>query len=92
MQVDLDEIQEGVIMYPTEEEFANFRQYINSLENSPQLVNQGIVKVTLTRSWPQPVTSKQSRLCQKRESKTQRSSNLWSRKFTGPKVTLTRSL
>jgi hypothetical protein len=49
MKTDVTTIPEGVTLYPTEEEFKDFRTYINTLESRPELQNQGIVKVFLTR-------------------------------------------
>ena len=54
MQIDNASIPEGVVLRPTVKEFSNFRQYVNTLESRPELKNQGIVKVILTRSCPQP--------------------------------------
>lgn len=45
MQTQVDNIPEGVTLYPSEQEFNNFRAFINSLESRPELQNQGIVKV-----------------------------------------------
>lgn len=49
MEINTNLIQEGVTLYPTVEEFSNFRDYINTLEGRPELQNQGIVKVMLIR-------------------------------------------
>lgn len=43
-------IEEGVTLYPTAAEFADFRGFVNSLEKRPELQDQGIVKVRVTRS------------------------------------------
>ena len=56
MQTQVNTIFEGVTLYPSEEEFNDFRSFINSLESRPELQNQGIVKVFLTRSFHQPVS------------------------------------
>ena len=45
MQTNVNTISEGVILRPSEEEFADFRKFINSLESRPELSDQGIVKV-----------------------------------------------
>ena len=52
MEINTNLIQEGVILYPTVEEFSNFRDYINTIEGRPELQNQGIVKVMLIRLFP----------------------------------------
>lgn len=45
MEISNESIPEGVILYPTEKEFSNFREYVNTLETRPELQDQGIVKV-----------------------------------------------
>lgn len=53
MQSRIHLITEGVTLHPSEAEFADFRSYINSLESRPELQDQGIVKVNLTRLFRQ---------------------------------------
>lgn len=49
MDIRVDNIEEGITLYPTHEEFLNFREYINKLEDMPELQSHGIVKVIVTR-------------------------------------------
>ena len=45
MLPNFSEISEGPILRPTLKEFKNFREYVNKIENLPELENFGMVKV-----------------------------------------------
>ena len=91
MRTQVDTIAEGVTLYPSEEEFSNFRQFINSLEARPELQNQGIVKVNLTRLSLPPVFDL---ICETSKPKSNNPVLFahWSRRFTETKVQFTRRI
>lgn len=45
MRLDYSTIPQGKIFRPNKEEFKNFRKYITSLENNPDIADHGIIKV-----------------------------------------------
>ena len=42
---DYSQIPLGPILRPTRKEFKNFREYVNKIENDPELADCGMVKV-----------------------------------------------
>ena len=49
MQIDVNNIEKGIVLTPTEAEFQDFRAYINNLEIREDLKNHGVIKVLLIR-------------------------------------------
>jgi hypothetical protein len=91
MKTNVSTIPEGVTLYPSEEEFANFRNFINTLESRPELQNQGIVKVKIKRLFHPPVLGSKAEMLRKRF-KNLRLFAHWSRKSMEIKVKMTRCI
>jgi len=45
MQIPIDSISYGEVLYPTEEEFRNFRSYVSKLATSPRFADASLIKV-----------------------------------------------
>lgn len=92
MEICVDNIEEGVTLYPSHDEFLNFREYVNSLEQMPELQSHGIVKVNIIRLSLHHHSSDKSETSPLIKSTKSQSSNLSNKKYTETKVPITRSI
>ena len=49
--MDINSISFGSVFKPTPEEFSNFQEYVNKLENHPDVKCQGAIRIIPPEGW-----------------------------------------